>query len=287
MNPTQSEKAQLFKQLHLDDGLFVMPNAWDAGSACMLAAAGFSAIATTSAGIAFSHGMPDYEAVLSRDMAMEITTQIAQAVQLPVSIDGENGYGHKPETVAETIPIFAQTGAVAASIEDYSADYGKGFYEFDLAVERIVAARAAADALDFPFTITARAECYLLGYKDKAFAESVKRANAYREAGADCLFVPGVKDIETIKTLVREVDGPVSVVMGLSGKPVSVAELQDIGVKRVSIGGSLMRATLGLVRKAANEIMQQGSFDYAAQQIADAELCEFYADCWQRRQSQL
>jgi len=283
MNPTQSEKGQLFKQLHLDEGLFVMPNAWDAGSACLLAAAGFSAIATTSAGIAFSHAMPDYEAVLSRDMAMETTRQIAQAVQLPVSIDGENGYGHEPEAVAGTIPIFAQTGAVAASIEDYSADYGKDLYEFDLAVERIAAARAAADALDFPFTITARAECYLLGYEN-AFAESVKRVNAYREAGADCLYVPGIKDIDTIRLLVQEVNGPVNVVMGLAGKPLSVSDLEDVGVKRVSIGGSLMRATLGLVRKAANEILHQGSFDYAAQQIADAELCEFYNDCWQRRQ---
>ena len=231
MNPSQSEKGQLFRQLHLDDGLFVMPNAWDAGSACMLAAAGFSAIATTSAGIAFSHAMPDYEAVMSRDLAMEATAQIAQAVQLPVSIDGENGYGHQPEEVAETIPIFAQTGAVAASIEDYSADFGSDLYEFDLAVERIAAARAAADALDFAFTITARAECYLQGYEN-AFAESVKRVNAYREAGADCLYVPGIKDIETIKNMVREVNGPLNVVMGLADKPVSVAELEDLGVKR-------------------------------------------------------
>jgi len=252
-----------------------MPNAWDAGSACLLAAAGFSAIGTTSAGIAFSHGLPDYQAVLSRETALQATVQIAAAVQIPVSADAENGYGHDPEEVAETIRLFAQSGVVGASIEDYAADYGKDLYEFDLAVERIRAARTAADALDMPFTITARAECYLIGHEN-AFAESVKRANAYREAGADCLFVPGVKDVDTIRNLVREVDGPINVVMGLAGKPISVSQLAEIGVRRVSIGGSLARATLGLIRQAAGEIFGKGTFDYAKQQIPDGELCRVF-----------
>ena len=276
MRDSQSDKGSAFKALHETGDIFVMPNAWNAGSACLLEAAGFSAIGTTSAGIAFNLGLPDYVGELTRDTALEETSRICNAIDIPVSADAENGYGHEPEQVAETIRKVAETGAVGANIEDYSASYGEGLYDFDLSVKRIKAARAAADALDFEFTLTARAECYLIDHP-RPFKESVSRANAYREAGADCLFVPGIKDAETIAMLVREIDGPINVVMGLSGKPMSVKQLADLGVSRVSIGGSLARAALGLIRRSAEEIQQHGTFNYAQHQISDSELCEFFA----------
>ena len=276
MSKEQIRKANQFRDLHTAGRIFVMPNAWNAGSACLLEEAGFSAIGTTSAGMAFSMAMPDYEGAMSRDEAMLQTRRIANAVSIAVSIDGENGYGHEAEIVADSIREFAATGAVGASIEDYSGDPKQGLYPIDQAVERIMAARQAADELNFAFTLTARAECYLVGH-DSPFEESVARANAYREAGADCLFVPGVKDAETIAALVREINGPINVVMGLIGNPMSVKELEDLGVTRVSIGGSLARATLGLIRRSAEEIIQQGTFSYAKHQIPDSELCEFFS----------
>jgi 2-methylisocitrate lyase-like PEP mutase family enzyme len=277
MPSEQYSKGQIFKQLHQTDELFVMPNAWNAGSARMLAAEGFKAIGTTSAGIAFGLGIPDYEGLLSRDDALDEARRIVGRINIPVSVDAENGYGHDPETVAETIRLVAKTGAVGANIEDYATTNQSNLYDFELAVERIKAARAAADSLDIPFTLTARAECYLVGHPDP-FTESVKRANAYREVGADCLFVPGIKDVRTIAAMVKEIDGPINVVMGLVGEPISVKQLADLGVRRVSIGGSLARATFGMIRKAAKEIQQKGSFEYAKQQIPDSELCEFFSN---------
>jgi len=277
VNETQEYKGQVFNDLHSAEGIFVMPNAWNAGSACMLEAAGFPAVGTTSAGIAFCLGLPDYEGALTREAALDETRRIAGAVRIPVSVDAENGYGHTPEEVAATIRRVAETGAVGASIEDYSPAYGSGdLYDRDLAVARIEAAVATAASLPFPFTLTARAECYLVGHPDP-FGESVARANSYRDAGADCLYVPGMTDAETIGRLVTEVDAPVNVVMGLSGSPMSVNQLEDLGVKRVSIGGSLARAAFGLIRRAAAEIREHGTFSYAKEQVPDAELCRFFA----------
>ena len=243
----------------------------------MLEAAGFSAVGTTSAGIAYCLGLPDYKGALTRDAALEETGRIAGALRIPVSVDAENGYGHTPEEVAETIRRVAETGAVGASIEDYAAAYGTGdLYDRALSVERIEAAAAAAASLPFPFTLTARAECYLVGHP-KPFGESVARVNMYREAGADCLYVPGIADAETIGRLVKEADGPVNVVMGLAGSPMSVNRLEDLGVKRVSIGGSLARSTFGLIRRAAEEMRDRGTFTYSGQQVPDAELSRFFA----------
>ncbi|MEE9320646.1 MAG: isocitrate lyase/phosphoenolpyruvate mutase family protein [Granulosicoccus sp.] len=275
MNSNQFELAKEFLSLHQRDGIFIMPNAWSVGSACLLEDAGFKAIATTSAGIAFDAGLPDYTGALNREDALAVTAQITSAIELPVSADAENGYGHTPEAVAETIRLCADTGCVGAGIEDYSSDKSMGLYDIDLAAERIQAARKAADSLAFPFTLTARAECFLTGHAD-AFTESVKRANRYAEAGADCLFVPGLQDIGQIGAFVRAVNSPVSVVMGLSGAAVSVKQLEDVGVRRVSVGGSLARATLGLVRRAANELMQKGTFSYADGQIPDDELSAMF-----------
>ena len=277
MRQDQVRKGQDFRALHDGDGIFVMPNAWNAGSAGMLEAAGFAAIGTTSAGIAFYQGLPDYEGELTREDALAETRRIAESVTVPVSADTENCYDHTPEAVGESIRLFAETGIVGASIEDFAASYGTGaLYERDLAVSRVRAAKAAADGVGFPLTLTARAECYLVNHSD-AFAESVWRANAYREAGADCLYVPGVTDPETIGALVREIDGPLNVVMGLSGSPLTVRQLEDLGVKRISIGGSLARATFGVIQRAAWEMHKYGTFGYAAEQVPDGELCEFFA----------
>ena len=277
MSEAQTDKGGVFKDLHLADGIFVMPNAWNAGSACMLEAAGFPAVGTTSAGIAFCLGLPDYEGALTREAALEETCRIAGAIRIPVSVDAENGYGHTPEEVAETIRRSADMGVVGASIEDYAAAYGTGdLYDRVLSVERIEAAATAAASLPFPFTLTARAECYLMGHP-KPFEESVVRVNLYREAGADCLYVPGIRDAGTIGRLVKEADGPVNVVMGLGGSPLSVRQLEDLGVKRVSIGGSLARATFGLIRRAAEEMRDNGTFTYSEDQVPNGELCQFFA----------
>ena len=278
MSEAQTIKGKVFKELHSADGIFVMPNAWNAGSACMLEATGFPAVGTTSAGISFSLGLPDYEGLLTREAALEETGRIVSAIQIPVSVDAENGYGHTPEEVAETIHQVADTGAVGASIEDYAAAYGTGdLYDRVLSVERIEAAFEVATSLPFPFTLTARAECYLMGHPNP-FEESVKRVNLYREAGADCLYVPGIKDAETIGRLVKEVDGPINVVMGLAGNPMSVKQLECLGVKRVSIGGSLARTTFGVIRRAAEEIRVHGTFTYSEGQVPDAELCRYFAE---------
>lgn len=253
-----------------------MANAWNAGSAVLLEEAGFEAIGTTSAGIAFSHALPDYKGALSFDTALDETRCITQAVSIPVSMDAENGYGDSAESVFHNMSRIAESGVVGASIEDYSGDKDNPLYDIELAADRIRAAKQAVDDPGYPFTLTARAECYLTGHP-APFKESVDRVNRYRQAGADCLFVPGIKDIETITKLIQEVDGPVNVVMGLSGTPVSVSELKSAGVTRISIGGSLARATFGLVRRAAKEMLEKGSFEYSNQQIPDNELCKLFS----------
>lgn len=192
-----------------------------------------------------------------------------------MSMDAENGYGHSSNSVYEKMKQIAATGVVGASIEDYTGDNNSPLYNIELAAERIQSTKEAVSDLKYPFNLTARAECYLTGHAH-AFNESVLRVNRYREAGADCLFVPGIKDIETIKALIQEVDGPVNVVMGLSGSPISVVELKNAGVTRISIGGSLARAALGLVRLAAREMLDCGTFEYSKQQIADDELCKLF-----------
>lgn len=270
------DKAKRFKDLHIADEIFIMANAWNAGSAVLLEQAGIEAIGTTSAGIAFSYALPDYEGVLSFDTALNETARMAAAVSIPLSMDAENGYGHSSESVFENMKKIALSGVVGANIEDYTGDTNSPLYDIELAVERIHSAKTAVSDLGYPFTLTARAECYLTGHPDP-FAESVRRVNRYREAGADCLFVPGIKDIKTIKALVNEVNGPVSVVMGLSGTPISVVELEQAGVARISIGGSLARATFGLVRRAAKEMVEKGTFGFASQQIADDELCRLFS----------
>lgn len=275
--PSQAEKAAAFRALHAEPGAFLMPNAWDAGSAKILAEAGFEALGTTSVGIAALFGRPDYQWAVSRKEMLEACAGIAAAVPLPISGDLEAGYGDGPEACAETIRLSAEAGLVAGSIEDHTSDSDKPLYDLSLAVERVRAAVEAAEATGMDYTLTARAECYLVGHEDP-MAESIRRLNAYHEAGAHCLYAPGQSTAEQIGTLVREVAGPVNVVMGLAGSSLTVAELQDLGVRRISIGGSLARACLGLIRRAAEEMASQGSFSFAEGQIANGELIKLFKD---------
>jgi 2-methylisocitrate lyase-like PEP mutase family enzyme len=275
MTQSIAAKARAFKELHRRPDIFLMPNAWNAGSARLLAAAGFAAIGTTSAGIAYSLGRPDYEGRVGRGEMMEEVGRIADAVELPVSADLEAGYGPDPEDVAETVRQAVAAGAVGGSIEDCTGDPDAPLLDPALAAERIRAARTAADASDIAFTLTGRAECYLVDHPEP-FAESVRRANLYRTAGADCLYVPGVRDAGAIAALVREIDGPLNVVVGLAGEPLSLAQLQDLGVRRVSIGGSLARATFATIRRAAEEMARAGTFGFSREAIPDAEISAFF-----------
>lgn len=273
------DKARRFRDLHRAPGTFVMPNAWDAGSARLLAAAGgggFPALATTSAGIAFAMGLPDYEDRVPRAVMLEACAAIAAAVDLPVSGDLEAGYGATPEEVAETMGLAMEAGLAGGSLEDHLAGGVHDLYDVEAAVERVAAARAAIDASDVPFVLTARAECYLTGHPEP-FEDSVRRLNRYREAGADCLYAPGLKTAEEIGRQVRAVDGPVNVVVGLAGAALSVGELAALGVKRISVGGSVARASLAVVKRAAEEMAGPGTFGYAADAIPDGEMNAFMA----------
>jgi len=275
MTQEQKAKAERFRSLHTSPGTFLAPNAWNAGSARMLEAAGFPALSTTSSGIALSLGRPDYEGRLGREEIIERVGRIASAVEGPVNADLENGYGSKPEDVAETIRQAIAAGVVGGNIEDYTGDPRVPLFEIELAAARIAAARAAADKSGIAFTLTARTDCYVAGH-DKPMSEAVRRAKRYREAGADCIFVAGVTDPSTIAALVREIPAPLNVVVGFAGKTLTARELATMGVKRISIGGSLARATFALIRRAANEMAQQGTFGFAEEQIPDAELSTFF-----------
>lgn len=275
MTQAQSAKAERLRALHTSPGTFLAPNAWNAGSARMLEAAGFAALSTTSSGIALALGRPDYEGRLGRQEMMEWIGRIAQAVDVPVNADLENGYGSQPEEVAETIRQAVAAGVAGGNIEDYTGDPRAPLFEGELAVARIRAAREAADGSGLPFTLTARTDCYVCGY-EKPFSEAVRRAKRYREAGADCIFVAGVTDRATIAALVREIQAPLNVGVGFAGQPLSARELATMGVKRISIGGSLARATFALMRRAANEMAMQGTFSFAEEQIPDAELSSFF-----------
>lgn len=262
-----------FRELHA--GRFVMPNAWDAGSAVLLAAAGFPAIATTSAGIAFSlakgdHTLPDGAPAVSREQMFERIREITTASAVPVNGDLEDGYGAEPARVAETIALAREAGLAGGNIEDYD---GRELYDAGLAVERIVAAREAAGP---DFVLTARTDGQLLR-TPASLADSIDRANRFRAAGADCLYVPGVNSLESIRLLVQEIDGPVNVVIGLGTSTLTVADLQSVGVTRISLGGSIARAALGFVRRSADELATKGTITFAADQIPQAALNELFA----------
>ena len=276
------DKAARFKALHEREDIFVMPNAWNAGSARFLAAEGFEAIATTSGGVNYSRGRQDYVYEVPAAEMLEEYRLICEAVDVPVSGDLENGYGEDLEAVAGTIRRSAEYGMVGGSIEDWTGDPGQPLYDAGFAAERIAAARAAADDCGFSYTLTGRCEIYSFDLPNR-FAEAVRRANLYADAGADCIFVPGLNDPDDLRRLVREVDAPISVVAGLgevvSGEAdpqLSVAQLADIGVRRISTGGSLARACFGLLQRAARELAEQGTFGYTRDAIPDPAINAFF-----------
>ena len=267
----QAARAERFQLLHARPGVFVIPNPWDAGSARMLAALGFEALATTSAGFAFSLGRPDAEGAVNRQDTLTNVHAIVDATTLPVSADLENGFGDDPETCAETIRLAARAGLVGGSIEDATGRTADPIYPLALSIERIVAAVKAARALPFPFVLTARAENLINGRPD--LRDTIRRLQAFAEAGADVLYAPGLKTRDDIDTVVRSVSPtPVNVVMGLSGAQLSLDELGAIGVKRVSVGSALARAAYGAFLKAAREIRDRGTFTFAEQAAAYADM---------------
>lgn len=271
----QTLRAEAFKAMHEREGAFVIPNPWDAGSARLLASLGFEALATTSAGFAFSLGRPDAEGALSLEETLGNARSIVDATPLPVAADLENGFGDLPQDCAETIRRAAEVGLVGGSIEDASGRCDDPIYDFGLSVERVRAAVQAVRALPFPFTLCARAENLLHGRLD--LDDTIRRLQAYAEAGADVLYAPGLRDVEEIRAVVQAVaPKPVNVLMGLAGVPLSVNQLQDLGVKRISVGSSLARAALGALQQAALEIRDQGSFGYSAQALPFAELNDLF-----------
>ncbi|MGH8249809.1 MAG: isocitrate lyase/PEP mutase family protein [Steroidobacteraceae bacterium] len=257
--PSQHHKAETFRALHARKDAFVIPNPWDPGTARMLERLGFEALATTSAGYAFSSGVQDNQ--VGRDSMLKHVAEMCAATGLPVSADLENGFGDDPETVAETIRMAAAAGVVGGSIEDSIDRPGEKVYERGHAVERIRAAVAAARALPFPFTLTARAENYLVGLPD--LKDTIRRLQAYQEAGADVLYAPGITSREDIIAVVRSVDRPVNFLMGTQPTRFSVAELAAMGVRRISVGSALSAAALGAFLRAAREIRDSGTFTYA------------------------
>lgn len=271
--PDQTEKFLRFKALHAQDGAFVMPNPWDAGSARLLASLGFPALATTSAGFAFSKGALDGAACLDRADILRNAAEIVAATDLPVSADLEDGFGPDPRSCADTIRAACEIGLVGGSIEDATGDPARPIHDFSLAVERIHAAAEAAR--NRPFLLTARAENFLWGRPD--LDDTIARLRAFSAAGADVLYAPGLPDLDAIKTVCAAVDRPVNVVMGLKGPSYCVADLADAGVRRISVGGSFARAALGALMRAAREVMDKGTFDYAADALSAAAIADVMA----------
>lgn len=268
------ESALAFRQLH-ESGVFVIPNPWDAGTARILAGLGFKALATTSAGLAYSLGRRDGEGAVTRDEAIAHARTIVDATPLPVSADLENGFGDDPETVAETIRLAAEAGLAGGSIEDATGKADRPIYDFAHAVERVAAAAEAARALPPPFVLTARAENFLHGRPH--LDDTLRRLLAFADAGANVLYAPGLRDLESIRMVCEAVARPVNVVMGLAGGSFSVEELAAVGVRRISLGSALARTALGAFLRAAREIQEEGTFGLAGAGASFAELDPFMA----------
>lgn len=271
-----------FAALHAGPG-FVMPNAWDAGSARVLEAAGFAAIGTTSAGIAFSAARQDYSAtdaglLMGRDAMLARAAEIAAAVRAPVNADLEAGYGDAPEAVAETVRLAIEAGLAGANIED-RPPMTAGLYDEGLAVERIAAAAEAARAMDPGFVLTARCDALALpaGHPDGGMAAAIRRSNRYLEAGAGCAFTPGAARIGEVGRLAAEIAGPLNMVLGLGTLEGNAFEWIAAGVRRVSLGGTFARAALGFVARAAAELRETGGVAWAEGQLSHAELNALFA----------
>jgi 2-methylisocitrate lyase-like PEP mutase family enzyme len=258
MNVSQSEKAQRFRELHAADTAFVIANAWDAGSARMLAALGFGALATSSGASAGVLGRVDGQ--VTRDEALAHAHAIVEATDLPVSADLEKGFGDSPEVAAETIRMAGAVGLVGASIEDATGDRDRPLFDLAQARERIAAAAQAARGLGVPFLLTARTENYLRGNPD--LDDTIRRLVAFEAAGADVLMAPGLPDLDAVRAVCAAVSKPVNFMAGIRGRSFTVAELAAAGVKRVSLATSLYRAAMTGLLDAAKEVKEHGTFGY-------------------------
>jgi 2-methylisocitrate lyase-like PEP mutase family enzyme len=272
--PNQASKASTFRTLHARTGAFVIPNPWDAGTAKILTHLGFEALATTSAGLAFALGRSD--GAVTREETLANAHAIVQATHLPVSADLENGFGHSPQMVAETIQRAVSVGLVGGSIEDATGDRDKPIYDLNLAVERIAAAVETACAQNIHFTLTARAENFLHGRPD--LDDTIARLQAFEKAGADVLYAPGLPSLAAIREVCSAVSRPVNVVAGLSGPSFSLKQLAEAGVKRVSVGSALSRAALGVFMRAVNEMNELGTFEFAREAIPYADINKLMKD---------
>lgn len=252
----QQTKGDTFRALH-ESGCFIIPNPWDVGSAKLMTGLGFQALASTSSGYARSTGVNDYE--LTRDQVISHVRELCAATSLPVSADLENGFGHSAEDCAETIRLGGAAGLVGGSIEDFNGTPG-GQYEIEHAQERVAAAVEAASALPYAFTLTARAENHFTGNGD--LADTIKRLQASQEAGADVLYAPGLRSKADIASVLAAVDCPVNVLLGPKEGLVPVAELADMGVRRISVGGALANVAVDAVIKAGRELLGPGTFKF-------------------------
>ncbi|HEY1899052.1 MAG TPA: isocitrate lyase/phosphoenolpyruvate mutase family protein [Steroidobacteraceae bacterium] len=270
---TQIQKAEAFRKLHEKGSSFVIPNPWDQGSARLLEHLGFKALASSSAGFAFSLGKSDL--TITKSSLMAHLTAVCQSTSIPVSADLQNGFGNDPEDVVVTLLQAARTGIVGGSIEDASGDEGNPIYPLELAAERIRNAVIAVKSLGYKFTLTARAENHLHGRPD--LKDTIRRLQAYQEAGADVLFAPGIKSREDIRQIISSIDRPLNILAGMPGMPLTVAELQELGVTRISLGGSLARAAYGAMLQAMAEVQTQGTFEFAGKAVSRKELDGVFA----------
>ncbi|AWI61695.1 isocitrate lyase/PEP mutase family protein [Sinorhizobium fredii] len=266
------DKHTLFRKLHDDPGAFIIPNPWDIGTARILAAMGFPALATTSAGMAFSLGLSEGSA--SREQTLAHCRSIVEATPLPVSADLEKGFGDDPESAAETVVAAAGIGLAGCSLEDHTGHRAQPIFDFGLAVERIEAAARGCRSLPHDFILTARCENFLWGRAD--LDDTIRRLQAFERAGADVLYAPGLPDLDSIRTVCEAVTKPVNVVMGMPGATFRLAELAEAGAKRISVGSALARLAFGALVDAAREMRSQGTFRFSEKAIGFAELEGFF-----------
>jgi len=260
---TQKQKAEMFLKFHQDKEILVLLNSWDNGSSKLIEACGYKAIATTSMGVAASLGYPDCEIITLSEM-IQVITGIVNSVQVPVTVDIEAGYGNNLDEIIDSVKKIIATGIVGINIED-SIELSSDLIDEKEFCERISAIRALSDSLGFHLVINARTDSFYTstGSSQEKLAESIKRGNKYREAGADCIFVQPVWEKETISTLVKEINAPINILSNPTigaGLPLSVRELQDLGVARLSLGSGLMKATLALIKKVADELSEKGTY---------------------------
>jgi 2-methylisocitrate lyase-like PEP mutase family enzyme len=267
---TQAEKTAAFRALHARPGVFIIPNPWDAGTARILAALGFEALATTSLGLANSLGRPDGANAVSRREVLDNCRAIAAATDLPVNADLENGYAHEPRAAAEMIRLATEAGVVGGSIEDATGEPDRPIYDFNLAVERVQAAVETARSLPSGFVLTARAENLLHGRHD--LDDTIRRLQAFDKAGADVLYAPGVRDLATIRTVASSVSKPLNVVMSAADPALTAAQLAEAGVKRISVGGALSRLALAAFIRGAREMKDAGGFTWVRDTVPSREL---------------